>query len=201
MASLAFYDGSVHSHGLNLFKRPKYDTCQSSFAKQDPIVLQKSFIFPTGIKAMASTVTAQGITPKHIIVGLTSGQLFMMPRRVLDPRRPETKPTLDQQSEGLVRYSPYVPVYNMAKSMFSHTISIGGLENIVTAPASLESTTLVLAYGLDLYYNRLAPAMSFDILPSDFKYELLLLLVLGLAVASTIMRWTVSRKRLNEAWQ
>ena len=84
--------------------------------------------------------------------------------------------------------------------MISYDRSVALLRSITTCPASLESTSLVFAYGLDLYYIRLAPAKSFDLLPSDFKYGLLVLLVVGLSVATLVCRHIVKSKKLYDAW-
>jgi hypothetical protein len=53
----------------------------------DPVVLQKTFVFPEGIKAMVTTQSKRGITNKHLVLGLTSDQLLLLDRRMLDPRR------------------------------------------------------------------------------------------------------------------
>ena len=37
----------------------------------------------------------------------------------------------------------------------------------------MESTALMFAYGLDLFYTRLSPSKTFDLLPDDFPYALL----------------------------
>eukprot|EP00951_Prasinocladus_malaysianus_P003940 scaffold27883_cov33-Prasinocladus_malaysianus.AAC.1 len=37
-----------------------------------------------------------------------------------------------------------------------------------TFPTNLESTTLMLAYGMDVFYTRLSPSKSFDMLDDDF---------------------------------
>ena len=53
------------------------------------------------------------------------------------------------------------------------TVSLLHIPGIVTAPAAMESTTHMLAHGLDLYYTRVAPAASFDGLAADFPFALL----------------------------
>ena len=45
---------------------------------------------------MGTTVTARGITPHFMIMGLATGQLYLLPRRLVDPRRSEKKPTAAQ---------------------------------------------------------------------------------------------------------
>jgi hypothetical protein len=100
-----------------------------------------------------------------------------------------------------LQYFPHLPVANNPQAMVSYNKSVAQIREISTSAASLESTSLVFAYGLDMYYVRVMPAKSFDLLPTDFNYELLILLVLGLGVATLVMRGAVSRKKLNDAWK
>lgn len=76
-----------------------------------------------------------------------------------------------------------------------------GLRGIVTVPAKLESTTLVFAYGVDLFYTRLAPSRTYDSLTEDFSYALLLITIVAL-VAAIFVTWVLSeRKELNDKWR
>ncbi|KAL0289123.1 UNVERIFIED_CONTAM: ER membrane protein complex subunit [Sesamum calycinum] len=61
-------------------------------------------------------------------------------------------------------------------------IKVEGLRGIATIPAKLESTTLVFAYGVDLFFTRLAPSRTYDSLTEDFSYALLLLTIVALLV-------------------
>lgn len=108
---------------------------------------------------------------------------------------------LAASSEGLIMYTPLVPVYNRPQSMVTYNKTIANLKEISSAPAELESTTLVFAHGLDLFYIRMAPAKSFDLLPSDFQYEMLVLLCLGFLVATFVTKRLAQRKALREAWK
>lgn len=72
---------------------------------------------------------------------------------------------------------------------------------IVTSPTSLESTVAVLsAWGLDLHFNIVKPSQSFDSLASDFKYSLLVGILLLLAVAVFVLRRQVMKKKLTASW-
>lgn len=104
-------------------------------------------------------------------------------------------------SEGLIQYSPLISVYNRPHSMITYNQTVANIKSISTAPAELESTTLVFAHGLDHFYVRLAPAKSFDLLPSDFNYEMLILLCIGFVAATVLSRGLARRKALNEAWK
>lgn len=43
------------------------------------------------------------------LVATKKNQIQSIPRRVLDPRRPKTDPTAQQQEEMLIKYDPVVP--------------------------------------------------------------------------------------------
>uniref|UniRef100_A0A914HS65 ER membrane protein complex subunit 1 n=1 Tax=Globodera rostochiensis TaxID=31243 RepID=A0A914HS65_GLORO len=45
---------------------------------------------------------------------------------------------------------------------------------IRTTPSGLETTSLVFAYGIDLFYTRVTPSGTFDILKDDFDLLFLL---------------------------
>ena len=49
---------------------------------------------------------------------------------------------------------------------------VANLRGIVTAPTLLESTSLVFAYGVDLFFSRVTPSKDFDLLSEG---EILLL--------------------------
>jgi ER membrane protein complex subunit 1 len=74
------------------------------------------------------------------------------------------------------------------------------IEQILSAPSLLESTSLVFAYGLDLFFTRVAPSKTFDVLNEDFNKAQLILTVTGLAVAIAVTKPMVRRKRLREKW-
>ncbi|OQR94099.1 hypothetical protein ACHHYP_01814 [Achlya hypogyna] len=201
LVSVALFERAIGARDLNPWVRPAWADSKSSFDAKAPYVLQKSFIFPSPVSSLGVTMTARGITPQFVLVGMASGQIFKLARNLIDPRVPEGPPTSEQQEEGLVQYSPYIPVLAQPQAMVSHNQTLLGLRAIVSAPANLESTSLTFAYGLDLYYVRLAPANAFDVLPSDFNYELLLLLIAGFVGAAYATKSLAERKLLHDAWK
>lgn len=72
---------------------------------------------------------------------------------------------------------------------------------LYTAPAGLESTSLVLATGLDLFYTRVAPSKTFDLLKDDFDYYLITIVLAALIVATYSTKYFASRKMLKLAWK
>jgi hypothetical protein len=71
---------------------------------------------------------------------------------------------------------------------------------VVTAPALLESTSLVFTHGLDLFLTRVAPSNTFDVLSENFNKVQLVLTISGLALAIMITKPMVRRKKLRERW-
>lgn len=89
----------------------------------------------------------------------------------------------------------------LLQSYATHSLKVEGLRGILTVPAKLESTTLVFAYGVDLFYTRLAPSRTYDSLTEDFSYALLLLTIVAL-VAAIFVTWFLSEKKeLREKWR
>ncbi|CAH0482403.1 unnamed protein product [Peronospora belbahrii] len=201
MVSLSLFDGAVGMHSLNLWKRSSWASTRSSFDPKAPFVLQKSFIYPTKITSLGVTVTAHGITPQAILVGMETGQIFKLARNFIDPRQPEKPLTPEEQAEGLMMYSPLVPVYNQPQAMLTYNRTVENLKCISTAPAELESTTLVFAHGLDMFYMRMTPVKSFDLLPSDFNHEMLILLCVAFLVVTFLTKTLAQRKALQTAWK
>ena len=71
-----------------------------------------------------------------------------------------------------------------------------GISEVVTSPALIESTSIVFAYGLDLFGTRLSPSFRFDILGKDFNKFQMLATVAALAVATFIVAPLVSYSRV-----
>ena len=75
-----------------------------------------------------------------------------------------------------------------------------GVKRIKSSPALLESTSLILASGLDLFYTRVAPSGSFDVLSESFSRSQLLATIAALAAGLVVMRPLVRRKQLKQRW-
>lgn len=78
---------------------------------------------------------------------------------------------------------------------------VARINRILTAPARLESTSLVLASGLDLFYTRWAPSKSYDLLPPDFDYLLLSAIVASLSVGAAMLRTASERQDIASRWK
>merc|ERR1712166_164612 len=74
---------------------------------------------------------------------------------------------------GLIPYASTLGSINPL-TVLTHRHTIARPAHVLTAPTTLESTSLVVGVGLDLFLTRTAPAREFDRLNDDFNYVALL---------------------------
>jgi hypothetical protein len=142
-----------------------------------PYVLSQSYQVPAEISHMTVTQTRQGITSRELLVTVPSiNSIIGIPRQILDPRRPiGREPNAQEKEEGL---SPYSPVIQWdPKWHLTHKYEVVGLEDVITSESGIESTSLVFAYGLDIFGTQVAPSFAFDILGKGFNKISMLLTV------------------------
>ncbi|XP_049871147.1 ER membrane protein complex subunit 1 [Pectinophora gossypiella] len=159
---------------------------------------RQAYILPAAPAAAAATRTERSLTDKHVLLALSTGAIIELPWAYLEPRRPVT-PTPEQREEGLIPYAPELPLPSEAVINYNQTVL--KVRAIYTAPAGLESTSLVLATGLDLFYTRVAPSKTFDLLKDDFDYSLISIVLAALVVATYSTKYFASRKLLKMAWK
>jgi hypothetical protein len=53
----------------------------------------------------------------------------------------------------------------------------------------------------DLFYTRVSPSKTFDLLKEDFDHFLITAVLLGLTLTSYITKKLASRKALKQAWK
>lgn len=171
----------------------------NSLGAGKPNVLGQAYILPQGLRALGVTTTLRGITPKSFLFALSTDQVLGLDRRFLDPRRPTSKPTAEDMEEGLVPYAPVLPV--LPTAMLSYNRTVHRLRGIRVAPARIESTCHMVAFGADIFYTRVTPAKAFDCLGEDFNYLSLLLSVVALAAGTWAVVWYQARRELTAAWK
>lgn len=183
--------------GINQVNSTSFSSLTRSQLKPK-LIEHKSFIFPSGIDAMIDTVTLRGMTNRHVIVALPSGALLEIPKIFLDPRRPINM-LAEHREEGLIPYMPELPI--PSESIINYDQTLLKVRRILTSPAILESTSLVFAYGLDIFFTRVTPSKSFDILKDDFDHVLITGVLIFLVVASLVSKYLAQRKALRAAWK
>ena len=183
-----------------------------------PYVISQNYHIPEPISHMAVTQTKQGITSRELLVTLPlSNSIVGIPRQVIDPRRPVGRdPTAHEAAEGLTRYMP--AIHFDPKWHLNHNYEVSGVKGVITSESGLESTSLVFAYGLDLFGTRVAPSFAFDVLGKGFNKVQMLLTVVALFVGVLFVAPLVScdplalfrnpiaddvqvkRKQINSLW-
>ncbi|KIK60871.1 hypothetical protein GYMLUDRAFT_59265 [Collybiopsis luxurians FD-317 M1] len=182
----------------------------SSFSDKmmDITAYEQSFVYPHAISGYRSHIYQvwnykQGSLTRPFLfpfeVANVNGKIQLFSRRLLNPRRPVgRKPSSEEQEEFLVQYDPVL--LDDPRRVLSHDYDVSNTRSIITSPALLESTSLVFAYGLDLFLTRVAPSNTFDVLSENFNKVQLVLTVTGLAAAIFVTRPMVKRKKLREKW-
>ncbi|KAI7816781.1 hypothetical protein BC939DRAFT_467864 [Gamsiella multidivaricata] len=180
----------------NRNQRTKSETF-SSFASERPDVLAQSFPFPHSPTAIGVTSTKAGISAKDILFGLSRQSVMALNKRFLDPRRPTGAPSAMDKEEMLM---PYSAITDDPRLFLSYNLEVVGVRSIATAPTLLESTTVVVAYGQDVFVTRHAPSKTFDILNEDFSKSQLMLTIALLVVTLFFTAPMMRKKMLKEQW-
>ncbi|KAL8945407.1 MAG: hypothetical protein Q9211_000072 [Gyalolechia sp. 1 TL-2023] len=153
-----------------------------------PYVISQTYLLPAAVSFMTVSSTLQGITPRSLLcVTPALNSLIAIPRAVVDPRRPMGRDaTSAEVEEGLFRHDAALE-YD-SKWVLNHMREIQGIQEVITSPSSLESTSLVFAFGsLDMFGTRIAPIGGFDILGKGFNRIQLLGTVAALALGTGVL--------------
>jgi hypothetical protein len=162
-----------------------------------PAAVSQSYVLSAPVSALQVTQTRQGITSRQVLAYLpeTHG-IVGIPRAILEPRRPVGRdPSAAEVEEGLIKYHPAIEID--PKSVITHERDVLGVEKIITAPAIVESTSLVFAYGVDVFGTRVAPSFLFDILGKGFNKVSLIGTVLALLAGVVMLAPIVSAPRIT----
>ncbi|CAH8825216.1 unnamed protein product [Trichobilharzia szidati] len=192
---------SVSSRFSSLFRASDVDGFCGSTGENSlvPQVFQQSYILSTPPRsgAAAVSITDRGITSKNIIFALQKNSLIELPKSFFDPRR-SLDMTPELMEEGVHPYAPVLPLSDQA--MISYNQSVMRIRAIRTAPTGLESTGLVFAYGLDVFFTRISPSQTYDLLKEDFDYTAIATVTLGMIVASIVCCRLANRRLVFRAW-
>ena len=162
-------------------------------SSSEPYVIAQTYHISEEISSMAVTQTLQGITSRELLVVLAeTNSIVSIPRYHLDPRRPVNREaTKVEAAEGLFKYSPVLEFD--PKWYLSHKREILGTKHVITTPSGLESTSLVFAFGGDVFGTRVNPSGRFDVLGKDFGKLQMLATVAALGVGVFAVAPLVSR--------
>jgi ER membrane protein complex subunit 1 len=171
-----------------------------NFSSLDPVDLPTgpplpSFVSQTWVlsaplgSSLAVTSTRQGITSRQVLAYLPESHAITgIPRMLLEPRRPVGRDVTPQEAEaeGLIKYLPVIELD--PRNTITHELDVIGIEQIITTPAIVESTSLVFAYGIDVFGTRVAPSFAFDTLGKGFDKLTLIGTVLALTGGVMVLR-------------
>ncbi|EYC44585.1 hypothetical protein Y032_0456g1777 [Ancylostoma ceylanicum] len=186
---LELYEGSEQSN------KDRFDSLTPT--KQPPEVVSQSFIYAQGIEAMAVSETEKGLTTRSLLLALPLGGIHEVTRKLLDATRP-LELTQEMREEMMIPYMPEIPV--ATEDMVNYNQTVHGVRGIKTAASGLESTSLMLAYGKDIFFTRLTPSGTFDILKDDFDHVLISAVLFGLIAGSVISKKLARNNALSAAW-
>ena len=198
---LSLYEGMIDSKGLTAFSVPERTPTFSSFDVKEikPVILAKTYSMVKGITALGVSSTGGGISGKRLLLSTLSGQIIGIDRKILEPRRPLGKLKDSEQKEGLRQYEELVPAVSLMS--LSHSNTIEGVRNIISAPTDLESQSLVLAFGgPDIFFARTSPSRGFDLLPESFNCVLLSFVVTILLIVLLAIKTRVSKRSTDQGW-
>ncbi|PSS03181.1 hypothetical protein BD289DRAFT_401055 [Coniella lustricola] len=166
-----------------------------------PFVASQTYILAAPVSALAITETRQGISSRQLLAYLpeTHG-IYGIPRMVLEPRRVVGRdPTPVEAEEGLMKYHPAIDID--PKLLITHERDVIGIQKIITAPVIVESTSLVFAFGIDIFGTRVAPSFVFDILGKGFNKVTLVATVAALMAGVLVLGPIIRRKQINMRWK
>ncbi|KFH42143.1 ER membrane protein complex subunit-like protein [Hapsidospora chrysogenum ATCC 11550] len=167
-----------------------------------PWAVSQGWVISQPIRTLTVTQTRQGIANRQILGFMPESHgIVGLPRVVIDPRRPVGRdPTpAEMEAEGLAKYAAALEID--PRTIISHERDVVGVEGIVATPAIVESTSLVVAYGIDIFGTRVAPSGVFDILGKGFNKTTLILTVVSLFGGVMFLAPMVRRKQINRRWE
>ncbi|RDA95404.1 hypothetical protein CP533_3430 [Ophiocordyceps camponoti-saundersi (nom. inval.)] len=161
-----------------------------------------AFVTSQPLTQLSVSRTRQGIATRQLIAYLPDAHSVIgLARPLIDPRRPVGRDpsAAEMEAEGLPRYAAGLELD--PRTFLSHERDVLVGAGFVAAPAAVESTTLLAAYGVDVFVSRVAPSGEFDILGRGFSKLSLLGTVFALLAGVLVLGPMVRRKQINLRWQ
>lgn len=204
IATATLYDAVIDKHELTPWsstpatKALLAGTTVSSVTRETPVVAHRTFALPATVTDIAVTRTLSGVTPIQVLLTLAGGNVLALDRRLVDPRRPQGEPTEAEKAEGLLQYSPVLPLRHSWYLSLDKALARPVI--LQSHPSDFESTTLVAALGVDHLFVRTAPAKTFDQLEPDFNLPVLLATIALATVFTFVFKQLVANKEMKEAF-
>lgn len=138
------------------------------------------------------------------------GQLLTITKDSIDTTHPRSSfynaviPTPINDSDSMLPTLLIDPPRDLSVShqkILSYWRHLHRIHHIIAIPTRLESTSIVFAYGHDMYMTWIAPVDTFDCLKPSFNKPLLLITLVSLVVVVCITSRLAHRKLLDNYWQ
>ena len=220
--SISFYEQDIKFSARDVIVDYITGKNSSKLYGEMPIVVQNAYTFQYSVKSIGITRTVQGITGKNLLLVMENDQVYALDKfdtdttkylrklskmarerhekqqkeafdhSITDSLDMDDEEELDEQGEAKIidSYLRFNPL-----AIISHRHELIGLEKVETAPSRLESTSLTVTYGIDIFYTLVAPEKQFDILSEDFRKDYLILTIIGLVVISRLVGWYFNRNK------
>lgn len=124
------------------------------------ITSQQKFAFPLGISYMTPFTSKKGLTRRNFLIITLTNQIYSLDRKLVSTRRPKATLTPEQaqysfESTSELPYKYHLPITGL--SVLTGKKRYFDLRKIKVVPTELESTSMMLAYGQDLYFDFISP--------------------------------------------
>ncbi|KAK5052056.1 hypothetical protein LTR84_002860 [Exophiala bonariae] len=173
----------------------------SADASTSPHVISQAYTVVEQISHLTVTQTAQGITSRQLLATLPElNAIVGIPREILDARRPPGRDAnATEREEGLMKY---LPVLDLEPRYFlTHSREVIGIEKVITSPSLLESTSVIFAFGHDIFGTQVTPSLAFDVLGKGFNRIQLSLTVVALAIGVYMVRPFALKRTVEGRWK
>eukprot|EP00916_Digyalum_oweni_P013225 GHVL01021727.1.p1 GENE.GHVL01021727.1~~GHVL01021727.1.p1 ORF type:complete len:1000 (+),score=160.76 GHVL01021727.1:36-3035(+) len=179
---------------------------ESAFNSEPLEIVERTYSFNSAAKAIGVSASRDGITTRGILFALSNNNILMLTKTQVSARRPVIPPRTPPKGDDKELIEEGIPPYNStlaikAEDMLAYNQLVFGIKDIVSSPTNLESTSLVLAYGLDLFFTPLQPAKGFDVLSQSFNYPLLVMSIVALAAGLLWSSYATKRNKLAFNWK
>ncbi|KAJ6244979.1 hypothetical protein M0813_20688 [Anaeramoeba flamelloides] len=190
---------SVIELKANAFSSKHYRQNHKNILYQNrPMVTLKkqSYLFPSYVNVMGVSKSKDNINQKGLVLALSTDDLFLLSDSFLNPER-----TLNVQNAmklGLMPYATYLP--HQAKNIINDNEQVLQIKEIKSDNTEIESTSFIVAYGLDLFYDCVTIDQSFDKIDSQFNFSALIITMLVLIIALIAMQRMKGNKNVKTNW-
>lgn len=164
-----------------------------------PILTEQVYTLPTTVVALSVSKTQQGITSKELLLALDDGKLMTLAHSFVSAHRPApphagAKPVPGQ--EPWYDAAAFLPLTNTL-NYDQHILQLRRVQSTYT---DLESASLLLAVGVDVFLVQSTPSGSFDLLEDHFNVALLFSTVAAVCIGTAIAYRAATRKQLLLQW-